>query len=206
MNRRVAFSLIELLIVVSVIAILAAIALPNFLEAQTRTKVSRAMADLNTYQKAIESYAVDNRVYPRMTWGDEPFFDLYEGAGSPLQPIWGTLGSWVTTPIAYVAQFDTIDPFGDDRKIQADARMYTYHDLRTGRHLIERAGGSLTPATGFYEGDFFEKNFGAYAQMSIGPDRTIGAFVEQYDPTNGTVSAGNIWVSQRTRERAAIRP
>jgi prepilin-type N-terminal cleavage/methylation domain-containing protein len=54
-----AFTLIELLIVVAIIAILAAIAVPNFLEAQTRSKVSRAKADMRTLATAIESYTVD---------------------------------------------------------------------------------------------------------------------------------------------------
>jgi type II secretion system protein G len=58
------FTLIELLIVVAIIAILAAIAVPNFLEAQVRSKVSRAKSDIRTMATALESYAVDNNGYP----------------------------------------------------------------------------------------------------------------------------------------------
>ena len=49
------FTLIELLIVVAIIAILAAIAVPNFLEAQTRAKIGRAMNDMRSLATALES-------------------------------------------------------------------------------------------------------------------------------------------------------
>src|SRR5690349_9257970 len=62
-----AFTLIELLIVVAIIAILAAIAVPNFLEAQTRAKVSRVKSDQRSLATAIESYRVDNNEYPEGT-------------------------------------------------------------------------------------------------------------------------------------------
>ncbi len=61
-----AFTLIELLIVVAIIAILAAIAVPNFLEAQTRAKVARVKADMRTIATAVETYHIDYDAYPRM--------------------------------------------------------------------------------------------------------------------------------------------
>ena len=58
MNKN-GFTLIELLVVVAIISILASIALPNFLEAQTRSKVARVKADLRTLAGAIEMYITD---------------------------------------------------------------------------------------------------------------------------------------------------
>jgi prepilin-type N-terminal cleavage/methylation domain-containing protein len=63
MKQLKGFTLIELLIVVAIIAILAAIAVPNFLEAQVRSKVSRAKTDMRTLATGLEAYYVDNNTY-----------------------------------------------------------------------------------------------------------------------------------------------
>jgi len=67
MKDRKGFTLIELLIVVAIIAILALIAVPNFLEAQTRSKVSRCKADMRSLATGMESYVLDWNQYPRET-------------------------------------------------------------------------------------------------------------------------------------------
>ena len=58
------FTLIELLIVVAIIGIIAAIAIPNLLNAIDRGKQKRSMADIRTIGTAVEEYAIDNNIYP----------------------------------------------------------------------------------------------------------------------------------------------
>ena len=65
MKKQKGFTLIELLIVVAIIGIIAAIAIPNLLNAIDRGKQKRTMADMRSIGTAIESYAVDNNFYPK---------------------------------------------------------------------------------------------------------------------------------------------
>jgi general secretion pathway protein G len=65
MRTQKGFTLIELLIVVAIIGIIAAIAIPNLLNAIDRGKQKRTMADMRSIGTSIESYAVDNNFYPK---------------------------------------------------------------------------------------------------------------------------------------------
>ncbi len=205
MKRNRAFTLIELLIVVAIIAILAAIAVPNFLEAQTRSKVSRAIADMRSLATALEAYAVDNQKY---------VFDL-DSRGWPWY-----MTDPITTPIAYMTSGSTIEDLfrvGSSEVARfGDATIrYRYINYEANR------GTGWKPSP--FPGPFFNRwvgpisdtviqdaleEYGAWKISSAGPDQrantttTSGAdffFGELlYDPTNGTISNGDIVRSQKT--------
>jgi len=56
--------LLPWLIILVVIGVLSLIATPNFLESQTRAKVSRVQSDLRSVVTALETYNLDNKGYP----------------------------------------------------------------------------------------------------------------------------------------------
>jgi type II secretion system protein G len=90
---RRGFTLVELLVTVAIISLLAAIAFPNFLEAQIRAKTAVAKNDLRTIATALEAYHVDNGSYP----------ETY------MTPRWQRF-QCLTTPIAYMSRVPR-DPF-----------------------------------------------------------------------------------------------
>ena len=92
------FTLIELLIVVAIIGIIVAIAIPNLLNAIQRAKQKRTMADMRSAGTAAEAYAVDFNSYPAsaavtlpsgftwplaLTFGDPATATTYAGRVSP---------------------------------------------------------------------------------------------------------------------------
>jgi len=177
---RHGFTLIELLVVVGIISILAAIALPNFLEAQVRAKAARVKADLRVVSMAWEAYAVDNGRYP-VDWDNDPSHGETTQIGMVQ----------VTTPIAYLSAFP-VDPFSVMR--------FPDHHLEYAPHFEGASCEyaycifSLGPEGmhGFTASDqwpdgIIDSRPGQKGQMYTGP-----ICMRPYDPTNGIVSFGNI--------------
>jgi prepilin-type N-terminal cleavage/methylation domain-containing protein len=82
-TRRGGFTLVEIMIVVAIIALLAAIAVPNFLRARKRSQATRILEDLRMIDSATDQYAIETN---RTTGFAPTFTDLknYLKTGSVL--------------------------------------------------------------------------------------------------------------------------
>ena len=78
-----AFSLVEIMIVVGIIALLASIAVPNFMRARKRSEATRMLEDLRVIDSAIDEYAIENNKTTGATvnWTD---IQIYVKTGSVL--------------------------------------------------------------------------------------------------------------------------
>ena len=90
LRREKGFSLVELMIVVAIIAILAAIAIPSFMRFAMKSKTSEAFGNLNAIKTCQESFKAENDVY--LTCDEVP--DMTAGATGQLKA-WVGLGTGV---------------------------------------------------------------------------------------------------------------
>ena len=182
-QSRKAFTLIELLIVVAIIGILAAIAVPNFLNAQIRAKVARAEADMRNLKTALDSYQIDNNNYPMARSNPLTGETGQIALSHRLYPL--------TSPVAYMSSIPD-DPFWNQMS-EHDPDFfdtYDYFDNWSGVNIDRGTPGGGT--RGF-----------SYRLASAGPDQVMcwGSPVYFFDAThsgvdyassNGLVSDGDI--------------
>ncbi len=217
MKRRVGFTLIELLIVVAIIAILAAIAVPNFLEAQTRSKTSAAASDMRSVATALEAYYIDNNRYP--------YSETIAGAawmvpgGMPIQNPSNYRMGGITSPIAYMTSVPP-DPFKhgfDTPLVPVGPLYYEIAGVAMMNGVLTTARAVQVPADAVAEKSITGTGADTpitdpnetprrWVLFSLGPDLENhlfdggGNLISQsryhldnrYDPTNGTISKGNI--------------
>jgi general secretion pathway protein G len=219
MRKMRGFTLIELLIVVAIIAILAAIAVPNFLEAQVRAKVSRVKADLRSIATALEAYFIDNNAYPVYTTdtssstnADLGFTATDDAADLPAFRIRlsGDEFQTLTTPVSFITSYFS-DPFALTRGL-----VFSYYTDTAGWIIWslgpdsdENNGGSSVASDLGPENAYETVYNSAIAQPSISliaggspgaPDGDANGGDGNsytYDSTNGTTSEGDVY---RTRQ------
>ena len=204
------FTLIELLIVVLIIAILAAIAVPNFLEFQTRAKVSRVKSDQRSLATAIEAYYVDNNEYPSMAKNTNGAMSVIPtaGAGAMNECTFRLRANsnlaTLTTPISYITSYFS-DAFATSRGTTFGYRQFSFtwiliswgpdRDEATGgdhRNLISTPDITTSPP-------IVDNNFETAFEIGLAqPNSDYLAGVGYkgtsliYDPTNGTTSEGDV--------------
>jgi len=159
-KKESGFTLIELLIVIAIIGILAAIAIPNLLNALQRGKQKRTMADMRNLATAIESYNVDNNVYPAATSCPS---DLI----APDKTLDST--SWASLRPTYIAQPPFQDGWGHFLEYGTNGQSYTLGSGgRDGSYTGVTAGGTNCGTTTDFNSDIVYAN-GTFVLYPDGP-------------------------------------
>jgi len=176
------FTLIELLIVVAIIGILAAIAVPNFLNAQVRAKIANVQAGQKTFADAQMMYRLDNGAFIPHIGG---------------HPAWQN--KYLTTPISYISSTSALkDPFQNEYG-DSQTRNWAHGELhqdpvRDHPQLVTNYFATIPE----WREPLVRNNKEAYVIISAGPDQAFSLFQNGrfghpiYAASNGLNSYGDV--------------
>ena len=145
LQRRRGFTLVELLVVISVIGILATLVTANYLSSQRSARDARRRSDINAFRSALELYANDFAgMYP-LSLGDQPVDQRPCGGADPLVPTY--MGICPNDPRL------NIDPAQDNYMYNSNSTDYCiWADLEDGDFFEVCSNGSsgevTSPPTG----------------------------------------------------------
>lgn len=95
-SRKTGFTLVEIMIVVAIIGLLAAIAIPNFVKARTTSQQNACINNLRQYDGAVQEWALENRKASSDPYGMasiQPYIKLDSGGNLPACPAGGQYAS-----------------------------------------------------------------------------------------------------------------
>jgi prepilin-type N-terminal cleavage/methylation domain-containing protein len=101
--KTAGFTLVEIMIVVAIIGLLAAIAIPNFVRARTTSQANACINNLRQMDGAVQQYALENKQASSATYTLsllKPYIKLDSTSNIPGCPAGGTYtaGASVTNP------------------------------------------------------------------------------------------------------------
>jgi prepilin-type N-terminal cleavage/methylation domain-containing protein len=218
-----AFTLVELLVVIGIISILAAIAMPNYQEALTRSKTAKFMGDCKAVETALETYNADYNFYPA-----EDYYpvgsNMEESDMESTYPAIGFVPRALTTPIGYIGKVP-MDPFRNRNPSYNPSQFPERRPCNYSNDMVNTQQNPTSPDAyyvsqvyGMLQGETSRDNRQMSAAIwminSPGPDgdRDHGwnsrwsDYSEDspvpdednaptvYDPTNGTTSDGDLFM------------
>ncbi len=114
-TKHAGFTLVEIMIVVAIIALLAAIAVPNFLRSRKRSQATQILEDLRIIDSAVDQYAIETNKnsVTLPVWADiQPYIKngtrLYTSAGTDILGNAFTIGSVDTAPKVNNATYNAL--------------------------------------------------------------------------------------------------